>query len=154
MASPIPFRFVMASYENVRNTAFPEIGTNRHPEARTFVFADPAAQYFLSAFHINAINAQNRINALVDNLTILPAFEHNAVKTDDRVNRFQRAVLPFVDFRQNFVRDLGDQCLRDIRAVYLLQIVLYVSLAHAFGIHHAPARRPDARRAAFAQRTC
>jgi len=76
-----------------------------------------------------------QINAFVDDLVVFTAFENNSVEVNDRINRIQRAVLPLIYFRQDFIGDFRNQCLRNLCSVNLTQVVLNVALTHAFGVH-------------------
>ena len=103
-----------------------------HPGMLAFRFVDPQAQdIFVAVFVIT----QNDIDSLLVDGSFGPHENVNAVYEQERVEWLQRPVLPFMDFIQDAVRDMGDLLMGDGKAIDILNSSGNIPLAHATSVH-------------------
>ncbi len=82
-------------------------------------------------------------------MALIAHFHHQRIQVHDRIQLFQRPVLPQLHFLQDRLGHVGDQCRRHLDAVYLLQVALDLAGRHPARVHRddlvveaGPARLP------------
>ena len=98
------------------------------PEFGALVFADPHAQnIFLSV----QINADGNVNSFLHDLAFAANRIVDRVQKHHRVDGLQWSLLPFFRDGQDLVCDPADGGIRDLHAVDITNMGLYVSGSHA-----------------------
>src|SRR5713226_372930 len=95
------------------------------------------------------VHAQHHVDGLVLNVPFVPHFHHQRVEVHDRIEFFQRPVLPLLDFLEDGIGDVGDQRGRHLHAVDFFQVALDLACGHPPCVHRndlvvepRPARLP------------
>lgn len=102
------------------------------PKFRRLVLAYPDAQHVLMPFEVDA---DGHVGGLVDDCAVLLDLKVDRIEEDDCADGLQRAVLPFLDERDDLVGDVGSERRGNLDAVELLQMVLDVAGRDALGVH-------------------
>lgn len=122
---------VSAGNQYVLHSAGLQICQYTHPEWRTFWFSHPHAKDFLQAF---LFQTDTEIDSLVDVFFVVTNLEYNTVHPNDEIDRFQRAVLPFLSSLADFVRDDGNGWCGRFYFIDFTHLIFNVGHAHSFGI--------------------
>ena len=79
-------------------------------------------------------NAQNHISSLGHISMIFLDFVMDGIHENERINGFERAILPGCHFRHDFLRDFGHQFGGNLHVVQFFDLLGNISLAHAAGV--------------------
>jgi NAD(P)-dependent dehydrogenase (short-subunit alcohol dehydrogenase family) len=102
------------------------------PELGTLGLFDPQSQHFLAAI---GPDAQGEVDRLVPHRSFVANLQPQRIEIDDGIHRFQRPLLPLLDFRQHFVGDGGDQVGRDGQPIQLQQMTPDLAHGHPARVH-------------------
>src|SRR3954471_13862051 len=102
------------------------------PELGTLGLLDPEPEHLLCAVRPDP---ERDVHRLVADRPLVAHLDPDRVEKDHRVERLERAVLPFGHLVQHRVCHRADQVGRDLKAVELAQVPLDIAGAHAAGVH-------------------
>lgn len=125
-------QIVRTGDENILHATVFEPIEYSSPEFGALVFTDPHAQnIFLSV----QINADGNVNSFLHDLAFAANMIVDRVQKHHRVDGLQWSLLPFFRDGQDLVCDPAHGGIRDLHAVDVTYMGLYVSGSHALGVH-------------------
>ena len=95
------------------------------------MLSDSDTEDIFSAIHGDT---QNHISSLGHIAVILFDLVVDGIHEDERIDVFQRPILPGIDLRHDLFADLAYQIRRDFHIVKALDLLCDVPLAHAAGV--------------------
>ena len=122
-----PRQTVDACDQNISHTAVLQLGKDRQPEFRAFLFPDPEPEQFLVTFKVDA---ERQVHGTRLDQAVQAHLEMQRIEVDDRINRIQSSALPGLDVLEDRVRDVGNQRRRHLGPVQLFQMPLDFSSRH------------------------
>lgn len=78
-------------------------GQHVQPELRAFIFGQPHTQQLFLTFNIDT---QHQEQGFVDDAAVLPDFQDDTVKINNRIDCIQWSVLPFDNLLHDGIGDL------------------------------------------------
>ena len=122
---------VRAKQIHVYNSTTFELIQHVQPKFAALMLSDPDPKNVFSTIHRNA---ENDVGCLCDIAMILFHLVVNGIHEYERINAFQRAILPGRNLRHNLLADFCHQLRRYFYVVEFLNLLCDISLTHATGI--------------------
>src|SRR5262245_51278940 len=107
--------------EHVFGATIFQLVHDTQPKFSAFVLLDPKTENLFGAI---GFYAKRDVDGLVPDRPLIANFHSDGVKENQRVERFERSILPFGDFLDHSIRHRADKIRRGVDTIKLAQMSL------------------------------